>query len=81
MEEPEPRPDGADRYRIYRRNRNTADRLADTSLSGIGMTLQVLRYPEDGEEPLLTDDDIIGIRDRVERRWIVNPYAVGRRGA
>ena len=48
--------------------------LADTSLQGIGTCLVTLRA--DGE---ISNDDKVGIRDRIEHKWIVNPYGVGRR--
>lgn len=74
--------DGSDRYRIYilvrkpdpRDQQHRTQRwLADTSLDGIGGCLSTLRAEEQ-----ITNDDKVGIRDRIERTWLVNPYAVGR---
>jgi hypothetical protein len=75
----EPRPDGSDRYAVYAVVRGTDGsrparlRLAETSADGIGTCLITLR-----DEGQFHDDHSIGILDRVERRWIVNPWATGR---
>lgn len=47
-------------------------RIAETSLEGIGLCLQTLR-----EEDEITDDSRVGIFDRLDRRWLVNPWARG----
>jgi hypothetical protein len=71
-----PRPDDADRYAIYRLRNGERERLVETSLQGVGMTLHALRFPENAdEEPLLVEDDRVGIFDRRERRWTLNPWA------
>lgn len=70
-----------DRYAIYRVSRSGSQReeIATTSKEGIGTALVQLRFPtEAGEEPSITNDDRVGIRDRLEHKWVVNPYAVGR---
>jgi hypothetical protein len=80
--EPEPLHDGSDRYRIYVMvpDPDTVlfklkqQQIADTDLQGIGPTLSTLR-----EEGQITNEDRVGIRDRVERKWFVNPHAIGRR--
>jgi hypothetical protein len=67
------RPDN--RYAIYTRNIDGERReLASTSLTGIGLTLKTLH-----EEEQITQDDPIGILDRLDRVWIVNPWARGAR--
>lgn len=51
---------------LYRR------RIAETSRDGIGGCLATLR-----EEGDLTDDSRVGILDRLDRVWLVNPWARG----
>ena len=73
-----PRPDDADRYAIYRVRGKRRDRLVETNLQGIGVAIHALRFPENPDElPLLKEDDRLGIFDRRERRWTLNPWAVG----
>jgi hypothetical protein len=79
-----PRGDGSDRYAIYSvvpqwdRTDEVGEhvagrkRLAETSLQGIGSCLVTLR-----NEGQLTNDSRVGILDRLDRTWIVNPWAVG----
>ena len=77
--EPGPLADESDRYRIYilvghgEATRWEQRQLADSSLDGIGTALRVLR-----NEHQITNDDRVGIFDRVQRKWLVNPYGVGR---
>lgn len=83
-EEPEPAehddaPQGEDdRYAIYvvfltsRVHGIDRARLAETSRDGIGTTLCTLR-----EEEQISNDSRVGILDRQERTWIVNPWARG----
>lgn len=74
VEDP-PREDGSDRYAIYVVSASRAQkRIAETSLSGIGLALVTLR-----DEDEITHHSRVGIRDRIEGRWIVNPYGVGDR--
>ncbi len=69
------RPDESDRYRIYTRDIDGKKiQLADTSLQGIGLCIKTLH-----DEGQLSKDDPVGIRDRVEHTWLVNPWARGRR--
>lgn len=70
----EPHPSGDDRYGIYAVEPATRwqRRVAETSLDGIGSTLAQLRA-----EGQLTADSRVGILDRLERSWLVNPYAKG----
>jgi hypothetical protein len=64
-----------DQYAIYTRNIDGVRReLARTSLDGIGLCLKTL-----ADESQITRDDPIGILDRLDRRWIVNPWARGAR--
>lgn len=73
--DPEPRHDGSDRFAIYAVDREgERHRIAFTDLRGIGLTLSVLR-----NEGQITNDDRVGILDRFERLWVVNPWAKGRR--
>lgn len=77
-----PHPSGDDRYAIYAvipalsRSGARADRsrrrLCETSRDGIGTALVTMR--DDGE---IGDDTRVGIFDRLERTWIVNPWAKG----
>lgn len=66
-----------ERYAIYRWTPGDGarehHRLAETSLEGIGLTLRTLR--DEGE---ITGDTRVGIFDRQERTWIINPWAAGR---
>jgi hypothetical protein len=51
---------------------NRRELFATPDPGGIGVGLITLR-----EEGDITDDTRIGILDRVERKWIVNPWAKG----
>lgn len=86
-----PHPSGEDRFAVYtlrripyeegrgnrRGDRPRQVRLAETSRDGLGITITTLvaegefRGPRDEQTPL-------GIFDRQERSWIVNPWAGGR---
>jgi len=46
--------------------------MSTPTLDGIGQMLALLR--DEGE---ITDDTRVGILDRVDGRWIVNPWAKG----
>lgn len=61
-----------ERYRIYALRDGERRTLADTGQDGIGIALVTLRGEGEFDE-----HDRIGIRDRQERRWIVNPWARG----
>jgi hypothetical protein len=80
-----PHPSGDDRYAIYSvapssvgpsrvltPDHDRRRRIAETSLGGIGLTLQTLR-----DEGDLTNDSRVGILDRETRSWLVNPWARG----
>lgn len=67
-----PHESGDDRYAIYAVTRRNSWRIAETSETGIGMTLRVLRSEEQ-----ITDDSRVGIFDRETRRWLINPWAKG----
>jgi hypothetical protein len=47
-------------------------RIAETSLDGIGLCLSTLRAENE-----ITDDSRVGIFDRLDRIWVVNPWARG----
>ena len=69
------REDESDRYGIYTLDREgNRQNIADCSARMIGPTLLTLH-----EEGQINGDDRLGIRDRLQRTWIVNPYARGRR--
>lgn len=76
-----PHESGDDRYAIYavavrlaaslpRDERQR--RICETSRDGIGLALVTLR-----EEEQITNDSRVGIFDRLDRVWIVNPWAKG----
>ena len=66
----DPHPSGNDRYRIYGITARGRWQLADTTLDGIGITLRTLY-----EEGQTTGDGVrVGIFDRTERIWLVNPW-------
>jgi hypothetical protein len=46
---------------------------ATPTLEGIGRMIDLLR-----EEEQITNDSRVGLLDRVERKWLINPYARGR---
>jgi hypothetical protein len=69
-----PHPSGDDRYAIYSvcvepRMRR---RIAETSLTGIGGTIETLR-----EEGQLSPASRVGVLDRLDRKWIIDPWAKG----
>jgi hypothetical protein len=72
-----PRPDDLDRYALYTIRNGERVRLAETSRDGIGVALTTLvgegefRGPLDEQTPL-------GILDRRDREWVVNPWAASR---
>jgi hypothetical protein len=70
----EPRPDESDRYAIYVATARNRRRLAETSLNGIGLCLRTLR-----DEGQITNDSRVGILDRLDHLWLVNPWAKGDR--
>jgi len=58
---------------IYTLEHGRLRRIAETSMKGVGSTLECLR--DEGE---IGHDTLVGILDRQARRWLVNPYAHGR---
>lgn len=80
----EPHPSGDDRYAIYSvanlgsgapaKASDRRVRIAETSEEGLGITLRTLY-----DEGQITNETRVGILDRLERRWIVNPWAAGTR--
>lgn len=67
------------RYAIYSvdvsntpRSHLDRKRIAETSLDGIGLCLSTLRAEGD-----LSADSRVGIFDRLDRTWLVNPWARG----
>lgn len=68
-----PHPSGDDRYAIYSvcepRMRR---RIAETSLAHIGSTITTLR-----EEGQLSTASRVGVLDRLDRTWLINPWATG----
>lgn len=69
------RPDEADRYAIIvlEQGGRSRRRVAETSRDGIGVTLTTLR--DEGE---LDGNDSIGVLDRFNRTWLINPYGKAR---
>jgi len=64
------------RFRVYVLRDGEPHELCSTNRDGLGLALTTMH-----EEGDLTDDDRVGILDRVEGEtgtWIVNPWAVGR---
>lgn len=72
-EDDTPRRDGSDRYRIYAVRDGVQRRLCETSLDGIGLAITTM--VDDGEADW--QHERLGILDREERAWTVNPYAKG----
>ena len=78
-EDDAPREDDSDRYAIYVVRTRTKPgerehhRLATGSLNDVGPSIVWLRAS--GE---LHQDDRVGIFDRRERKWVLNPWAPGR---
>lgn len=65
----EPDPSEEDRYGLYYREPNgTLHRGAATSLDGIGRT--ILQLADDRRRAGLSPTEIIGVLDRIERRWL-----------
>lgn len=62
------------RYRIYTLVDGVPEELARTSRDGIGLCLVTLR-----EEEQITNDDRVGILDRIDDdatgTWLLNPFA------
>lgn len=67
--------DDSDRYAIMVLAGDRRDRIAYTSRDGIGCALVTLR-----DEEQLDVNDAVGVYDRRERRWVVNPYGRPRPG-
>lgn len=58
------------RYAIYvEREQMPLERIAETNQAGIGIALTTLM-----DEGQIRPGDRVGIRDRVERKWIIGPY-------
>lgn len=73
LEEHEDAPESDDdRYAVYAVKGTAHRRMAETSLEGIGLTLKTLRAEVEYDQ-----HDSIGILDRLERTWLVNPWARG----
>ncbi len=64
----EPEPTEENRYGLYGRDGNDIYRIAETSRDGIGTAL--VQLAEDRREAGESATEIIGILDRIERRWI-----------
>ena len=64
-----PHPSGDDRYAIYVVTNNVHHRLAETSLEGIGLTVETLR--EDGD---IEPGTRVGVFDREKREWLISPW-------
>lgn len=71
-----PHPSGLDRFAVYTLRAGERVRLAETSRDGIGLTITTL--VSEGEFRGLRDEQTpLGIFDRQERAWVINPWARG----
>lgn len=61
-------------YEVKHLDRSPHEMMSTPTLEGVGRMLALLR--NEGE---ITDDTRVGILDRVDRKWIVNPFAKGAR--
>lgn len=77
----EPDPTEEDRYGLYVRDlvdgKRELRRIAETSLDGIGSTL--LQLADDRRELGGSPTEVVGVLDRIERRWISGVWQGGRR--
>jgi hypothetical protein len=64
----EPEPTEENRYGLYGRDGDNIYRIAETSKEGIGTAL--VQLAEDRRENGESAVEIIGVLDRIERRWI-----------
>jgi hypothetical protein len=72
-----PRPDDLDRYALYTIRDGERVRLAETSQDGIGLTLVTLLSEGEFLDPFGKRTPL-GILDRRDRAWVVNPWATSR---
>jgi hypothetical protein len=64
-----------ERYAVYViRERELVEVMATETLDGVGPMLKLLR-----DEQQIDHDSRIGVRDKVDRMWLINPYAKGAR--
>lgn len=72
----EPEPTEEERYGLYYREPSgELHRVAETDLDGVGRT--ILQLADDRRECGLSPTEIIGVLDRIERRWLCGIWEGG----
>lgn len=71
----EPEPTEETRFGLYVQDRDGLHRVAETDKDGIGAALAQLA--EDRREVGGSDTEIIGVLDRIERKWLTGLWPKG----